>query len=70
MGGIFKFQVQDSFLEYFYFGDWRFEKNIALSEKKPLKSQCNTGFIVLHCLLVGTELIHGFFRGLLTGWEN
>ena len=30
----FKFQVQDSFLEYF-FGGWRFEKCIALSEKKP-----------------------------------
>ena len=28
----FKFQVQDSFLEYFY---WRFEKHIAPSEKKP-----------------------------------
>ena len=31
-GGKFKFQVQDSFLEYFF---WRFEKHIALSEKKP-----------------------------------
>jgi hypothetical protein len=28
----FKFQVQDSFWEYFF---WRFEKHIALSEKKP-----------------------------------
>ena len=32
MGRNFKFQVQDSFLEYFF---WRFEKRIALSEKKP-----------------------------------
>ena len=32
-----KFQGQDSFLEYFF---WRFEKRIALSEKKPpLSSQ-------------------------------
>ena len=30
-GGKFKFQVQDSFLEYFF---WRFEKQIALSERK------------------------------------
>ena len=32
MGGNFKFQVQDSFLEYLF---WRFEKHIALSEKNP-----------------------------------
>ena len=31
MGGKFKFQVQDSDLEYFF---WRFDKNIALSENK------------------------------------
>ena len=30
MGGIFKFQVQDSDLEYLF---WQYEKNIALSEK-------------------------------------
>ena len=30
MGGNFEFQVQDSFLEYFF---WRFEKRNALSEK-------------------------------------
>jgi hypothetical protein len=35
IGGRFKFQVQDSFLEYFFFEIWRFEKHIALSEKKP-----------------------------------
>ena len=29
----FKFQLQDSFLEYFFGG--RFEKRITLSEKKP-----------------------------------
>ena len=28
----FKIQVQDSFLEYFF---WRFKKQITLSEKKP-----------------------------------
>ena len=33
MGGKFKFQVQDNDLEY-YFG--RFDKHIALSEKKLL----------------------------------
>ena len=32
MGGNFKFQAQDSFLEYFF---GRFEKRISLSEKKP-----------------------------------
>ena len=32
IGGKFKFQVQDSDLEYFF---WRSEKLIALSEKKP-----------------------------------
>ena len=33
MGGKFKFQVQDSDLEYLF---WRFDKYIALSEKKTL----------------------------------
>ena len=32
---IFKFQAQDSFLEYFFSGDLEIEKHIALSEKKP-----------------------------------
>ena len=32
MGGKFKFQVQDSDLEYL---SWQCEKHIALSEKKP-----------------------------------
>ena len=32
MGGKFKFQVQDSDLEYLF---WHCEKHIALSEKKP-----------------------------------
>ena len=31
----FKFQSQDSFLEYFSSEIWRFEKRITLSEKKP-----------------------------------
>ena len=38
MGGNFKFQVQDSFLECFFLEIGRFEKRISLSEKKaPLK---------------------------------
>ena len=32
----FKFQVQDSFLEYIFLEIWRFEKHIALSEKSYL----------------------------------
>ena len=32
---VFKFQAQDSFLEYFSLEIWRFEKHIALSEKEP-----------------------------------
>ena len=35
MGGNFKFQVQDSFLEYSFLEISRFEKRITLSEKKP-----------------------------------
>ena len=35
MGKNFEFQVQDSFLEYFLGEIGRFEKRIALSEKKP-----------------------------------
>ena len=35
MGGNFKFQAQDSSLEYFFGEIGRFEKRIALSEKKP-----------------------------------
>ena len=31
----FKFQPQDSFLEYIFLEIWRFEKQIALSERKP-----------------------------------
>ena len=46
IGGKFKFQVQDSDFGIFF---WRFEKHIALSEKKPplnvpyflLKGNCN-----------------------------
>ena len=32
---ILSFQVQDSVLEYIFLEIWRFEKHIALSEKKP-----------------------------------
>ena len=35
MGGNFKFQVQDSDLEFIFFEIWRFKKRITLSEKKP-----------------------------------
>ena len=35
IGGKFKLQTQDSLLEYFFLEIWRFEKRIALSEKKP-----------------------------------
>ena len=35
MDGNFKFQVQDSILEYFFWEIWRFEKRITLAEKKP-----------------------------------
>ena len=34
MGGNFKFQVEDSFLEFFFFEILRFEKRITLFEKK------------------------------------
>jgi hypothetical protein len=34
IGGKFKFQVQDSDLEYIFLEIWRFEKHIELSEKK------------------------------------
>ena len=33
IGGKFKFQVQDSDLEYIFLEIWRFEKHIAFSEK-------------------------------------
>ena len=35
IGEKFKFQAQDSFLEYLFLEIWRFEQRIALSEKKP-----------------------------------
>ena len=35
MGWNFEFQLQNSFLEYFFLETGRFEKRIALSEKKP-----------------------------------
>ena len=42
----FKFQVQDSFFVYVFFEIWRFEKHIALSEKKPplVQSNCCAGY--------------------------
>ena len=41
MGGNFKFQVQDSFSEYFFFKIWRSKKQITLSEKKPPLVYCS-----------------------------
>ena len=43
MDGNFEFQVQDSFLEFFFLEIRRFEKRITLSEKKPpLRIQSTT----------------------------
>ena len=45
MGGKFKFQAQDSDLEYLF---WRFEKRIALSEKKlPLACWMRNEFYIM-----------------------
>ena len=68
IGGKFRFQVQDSFLEYFYFGVWRFEKHIPLSEKKPpsLKLIISNSTILFrpgfHC--------HQFLHLLSCFWEK
>ena len=59
MGGNSKFQVQDSLLEYFWGEIGRFEKRIALSEKKPpLVIIFHTIFAqkVSKLLLVGTQM--------------
>ena len=42
MSGKFKFQVQDNDLKYLF---WRFDKYIALSEKKPPSLFCTIVFI-------------------------
>ena len=39
VGGKFKFQVQESFSEYFFLEIWRSGKRIALSEKKATFSK-------------------------------
>ena len=64
IGRKFKFQVQDSFLEYFFLEIWRFEKHIALSEKKPpltivelLKELSNGRVIWLHLVVLSCTLI-------------
>ena len=37
MGGNFKFQAQDSFLEYFFGGDWKtWKTNLTLWKEVPL----------------------------------
>ena len=64
MGGNFKFQVQDSFLEYFFFQIWRSKKRIALSEKKPplietvpvFQMEMNSSFFMI---ILGME-VQGF----------
>ena len=59
MGGNFKFQVQDSFLEYLFWEIWRFKKRIALSEKKPPLRNANSSWDLYpenHSFLM---LIHG-----------
>ena len=48
MGGNFKFQVQDSFLEYFFFEIWRSKKRIALSGKKTPLGARGTGVENMH----------------------
>ena len=65
MGGKFKFQVQDSFLEHLFFLEiWRFEKRIALSEKKqPLEAGTYICIFVCHdihhnCLIVSVKGIY------------
>ena len=59
MGGKFKFQVQDSDLEYL---SWRFDKHIALSEKKlPLGSEGMAAFDA-------SILDHLWLFGWLVGW--
>ena len=58
MGGNFKFQVQDSFLEYFFLEIWRFEKRIALSEKK---TTFNMGvYFEVHHLIFDTRHLSNF----------
>ena len=76
IGGKSKFQVQDSFLEYLFLEIWRFEKQIALSERKPsLPAYQNLifsyssnaglkGFFVLYCLILqqaGNVLFSTYF---------
>ena len=47
MGGNFKFQVQDSELECVFLEFWRFEKRIALSEKKATFNSSSTTKVTL-----------------------
>ena len=42
MDGNFKYQAQDSFLEYFFWDVDRFEKRISLSKKKAPLSHSKT----------------------------
>ena len=51
MGGNFRFQVQDSFLEFF-FRDLEIKKRIALSEKKtPLISKAHPFISAGHTII-------------------
>ena len=62
MGGKFKFQVQDSDLEYLF---WRFEKRNALSEKKATFMRIHCYFIIF-CVsgktinVMRNQMVHNF----------
>ena len=56
MGRKFKFQVQDSDLEYLF---WRFEKRITLSEKKPNLEDEELQFVYICSFLLGNSQFIG-----------
>ena len=55
MGGNFKFQAQDSFLEYFFGEIGRLEKRISLSEKKALLVNVKWSVKILSIFVVFLE---------------
>ena len=67
VNNLFKFQAQDSDLEYFF---WRFEKQIALSEKNP-PQQFIFSMILFVFFLPGDEdddSPFGALEKVLIGW--
>ena len=61
MGGNFKFQVQDSFWEYFILEIWRVRKRIKLSDKKPpLALICPPDFQTFYWLWKGLNRKENF----------